>query len=171
MHDSSFRRMTKFREEFNAQIAPAAVIVEVGSAIIGNSPSYRTIFHDQSYVYIGLDVAPACGVHLVVKDPYNWSELDDGSVDLVISGQALEHVERPWLTMCVIARILKPGGLCCMIAPSKGREHKHPLDCYRFLPDGMRALAEYAGLEVLQCDVDEEPSSTWGDCCVVSRKP
>ncbi len=27
---------------------------------------------------------------------------------------------------------MKPGGICCIIAPNTSGEHKMPLDCYRF---------------------------------------
>ncbi|MEM1725222.1 MAG: methyltransferase domain-containing protein, partial [Thermoplasmata archaeon] len=42
----------------------------------------------------------------VVKDPYNWIEIEDSSVDVVISGQAFEHIEYPWLTIKEIYRVL-----------------------------------------------------------------
>ena len=33
-----------------------------------------------------------------------------------------------------IERVLKPSALCCIIAPSSGPEHKHPVDCLAFIP-------------------------------------
>jgi len=76
-----------------------------------------------------------------------------------------------------IARILKPGGLCCIIAPSGGPEHKYPVDCWRFFPDGLRALAHYVDLEVLEARRPEETkgldpaSDIWADTVLIARKP
>ena len=94
-----------------------------------------------------MDLSEGENVDLVLSDPYSWSEIRSSSVDVFVSGQAFEHIEFFWQTMLEIARALKPGGLCCIIAPSGGPEHKYPLDCWRFYPDGFRALARYAGLD------------------------
>ncbi len=52
-----------------------------------------------------------------------------------------EHTEFFWLTMREMKHALKPGGLCCIIAPSAGPEHQYPVDCWRVYPDGLRAAA------------------------------
>ena len=71
-----------------------------------------------------------------------------------------------------IARALKPGGLCCILAPSAAPEHRHPVDCWRFYPDGFMALAHYAGLEVLEVRTDWEAEDRWfADTLLIARKP
>jgi hypothetical protein len=42
---------------------------------------------------------------------------------------------------------IEPGGIVCIIAPHTWPEHKHPIDTYRYYPDGMRDLFDYAGIE------------------------
>ena len=79
----------------------------------------------------------------------DWPELKSRSVDVLVSGQTFEHTEFFWETIMEIYPVLKPGGLCCIIAPATGNEHRFPLDCWRIFADGFRALARYAGLEVL----------------------
>lgn len=116
-------------------------------------------------------------VDIVLKNVYNWKEIKTGSFDVVITGQAFEHIEYFWVTMLEIARILKDGGLCCIIAPSSGFEHKHPVDCWRFYSDGMETLSKYADLELLeaytQWDEIEYPDyePLWKDSVLISRKP
>jgi SAM-dependent methyltransferase len=90
-------------------------------------------------------------VDIIVKDVYNWKEIKSNYFEVVITGQTLEHIKYPWFTMCEISRILKYDGLCCIIVPSSGPEHRYPIDCYRFFPDGLKALAEYANLDVIEC--------------------
>ena len=85
--------------------------------------------------YSGLDVEKGPNVDIVVENPYDW-EIPDSSYDVVISGQAFEHIEFFWLTFLEMARVLKPQGLIILIAPSRGPQHRYPVDCWRFYPDG-----------------------------------
>lgn len=90
------------------------------------------------------------------------------SVGLVISRQAFEHAEYFWLIWMEMLRILKPGGMVFLIAPSRGAEHRYSQDCWRFYPDGFRALARFSNCELLEVGTDWEqpppdPGSDWGD--------
>jgi SAM-dependent methyltransferase len=67
-----------------------------------------------------------------------------------------------------IARVVKKDGLVCIIVPSQGFEHKFPLDCFRYLPDGGKALFEYAGLEVIECYRNN--SLPWRDLIIIGKK-
>ncbi|OAQ20311.1 class I SAM-dependent methyltransferase [Thermosulfurimonas dismutans] len=133
-------------------------------------PTYRAFFERPSWKYFGLDVEAGNNVDIMVEDPYNWKEIEDGFADVVISGQAFEHIEFPWLTIKEIYRILKPSGLCCLIVPSSGPEHKYPYDCWRFYPDGMKALAKWAGFEVVEVFTDWG-LGPWQDTFAVFQKP
>jgi SAM-dependent methyltransferase len=93
-----------------------------------------------------------------------------------ISGQAFEHTEYLWLTMMEVERVLKPTGLACIITPSAGPEHRYPVDCWRIYPDGMRALAKFAGLETIDVLTEWNPqdyaddSYNWKDSRLLARK-
>ncbi len=69
-----------------------------------------------------------------------------------------------------IVRVLKYDGLIFLIAPSRGPIHRHPVDCWRFYPDGYRALAKYGRLELLEVSTDLEGEDMWGDTVGVFRK-
>jgi len=140
--------------------------------------SYKPCFDRVNWKYLGLDMAPGKNVDIVLHNPYHWKEIKSRSVDVIVSGQAFEHIEFFWATMMEIARILKPDGLVCIIAPSGGFEHKYPIDCWRFYPDGFKALARYANLEVLEAFTqwDEDPiykddSNFWHDSVLICKKP
>lgn len=158
MHKSSYSTMARLR----ACIAPGARVLDVGGAVVNGS--YRTLFADCKYT--SLDFAGA-DVNVV---GYDWP-LDDESFDAVISGQALEHDGMFWRTMTNIARVLKPGGYAILIVPSSGEVHRFPVDCYRFLPDSMAALAEWSGLELVATHWDNPPSNQWRDLAAVFRRP
>ena len=91
--------------------------------------SYRSIFDRPPWQYVGVDIVPGKNVDVFVRDAYRWRELKANSVDVLISGQTFEHTEFFWETAEEIARILKPNGLCCVIASRTGPVHRYPLDC------------------------------------------
>lgn len=68
------------------------------------------------------------------------------------------------------------GVLCCILAPSSGHEHRYPVDCWRFFPDGFRALANFSGLEILESfhcwDREDIPieENEWKDTVGIFRK-
>jgi SAM-dependent methyltransferase len=151
-------------------------VLDVGSMDVNGS--YKRFFETEGWRYTGADLAPGNNVDVVLATPYCWKELSARSQDVVISGQAFEHIEFFWQTMLEIERVLKPGGLACILAPSRGYEHRYPVDCWRFYRDGMTALARFAELELLSAQTQWEErgytvddSDAWGDTMGVMRKP
>ncbi|OPX83690.1 MAG: Mycinamicin VI 2''-O-methyltransferase [Pelotomaculum sp. PtaB.Bin104] len=148
MHPSSRENMRRFVEKY---VREGTKLLDVGSREIEGQfeSSYRSLFDGMNIKYMGCDMVPGENVNIVLEKPYVWKEIKPNSFDYVISGQMLEHVGFPWLTFLEIHRVLRPGGICCIIAPSAGYMHNYPLDCYRYYPDGMVALAHTAHLKVL----------------------
>ena len=66
--------------------------------------------------------------------------------DVVISGQVMEHVNRPWEWLKNLGKYYTK--YICIIAPHTWKEHRHPIDTYRYFPDGMKDLFEYAGIKI-----------------------
>ena len=172
MHKSSKRIMSGFLNKYLP--AESVKILDVGSYSVCGS--YKDLMRPE-WEYIGLDVMPGPNVDVVPDDPYEWTEIQPSSFDVVISGQAFEHIEFPWETVEQIDRVLKHDGLVCIIAPSAGNEHRYPVDCYRYYPDGFRALAKWVGWEVIDCyferDINKYPQldKNWQDCVLIARKP
>jgi SAM-dependent methyltransferase len=163
MHASSYQLMGRFLET----IGPDDKVLDVGSYAV-QGQTYRDLVRPGNYT--GLDVTEGPNVDIVVKDPYSWAEIPVWTYDVVISGQALEHVEFPWLTVQEMNRALKPGGRVCIIAPSAGKEHRYPLDCYRYYPDGLAALAKWAGWRVDEVRRYPELNKQWQDCILIATK-
>lgn len=151
--------------------AQALRVIDIGSYDVNGS--YRTLFDAPGWQYTGIDLEAGPGVDVVLTSPYRLP-FGDASVDLVISGQAFEHVEFFWMTWLEMVRVLKPGGRIFLIAPSRGPEHRYPQDCWRFYPDGYRALAKFGRCELVEVSTDWEPhpdpgSGPWGDTVGVFR--
>lgn len=133
-------------------------VLDVGSYNVNGC--YRTLFNGTQVQYQGLDMVPGPNVDIVPKDPYAWAEISDNSYDFVISGNAFEHIEYPWLTIKEIARVLRPKGFVCILTPFAYKEHKYPTDCYRYFSDGFIALAKWADLNVIEATVGGVPQGT-----------
>lgn len=149
MHVESLMHMVRF---FYKYIEVGDRVLDVGSQsqFVGARKSYKSLLDALADIeYEGLDIVPGPNVDIVVKDPYDWNEIESDTYDIVISGQTFEHIEFFWLTFKEMARVLKSGGYICLIVPSHCKQHRYPVDCWRFLPDGMKALAKYAGLKIL----------------------
>lgn len=174
MHLSSLINMERFRDKYlSERIGHKLDILDLGSTEMG--ACYKPIFQKPGWNYVGVDLSPGPNVDLVLQRPYDWREVPSASVDLVISGQVLEHVEFFWITALEISRVLRPGGMACLIAPSSGPEHRYPVDCWRFYPDGMRAFAKFARMDCLEVYTNWENSGDpgsdfWHDTVLVARK-
>jgi SAM-dependent methyltransferase len=172
MHDSSYEKMAAFVSiHLDASRGHPLEILDFGSQTVDDQPrSYRDLFDDPAWSYRGLDIEAGQNVDVVVGDAYDWAEIGSDSVDLIVSGQAFEHVEYFWASMFEIVRALKPGGLAVIIAPSNGVEHRYPVDCWRFYQDGFSALARHVGCEVVDVFTDWN-RAVWADSILVARKP
>lgn len=176
MHKTSFENMRLFVENYlQDKHGKELKIVDLGSTDVNGS--YKELFDDPKWAYTGVDIEAGKNVDIVIKDIYDWKEIESDSVDVMVSGQTFEHIEYIWKTIEEIKRILKSGGIGCLIAPSSGPEHKYPVDCWRILPDGFRALAKYVDLEVVdvQMTTDEFTAklgeeNIWHDVVFIFRK-
>jgi len=168
--------MAEFVNKFLKQrINDPLIILDLGSQDINGT--YKPLFSSTTWKYLGVDMTNGKNVDIVITNPYSWNNIRSNYADVLVSGQTFEHIEYIWLTMKEISRVLKPGGLCCIIAPSNGIEHKYPTDCWRIYPDGFRALAKYADLETIEVFTQWENynypdgSDMWHDCVLICRKP
>lgn len=142
MHKSSMLRMKSFVETY-VEGGAGKRVLDVGSFNVNGC--YKELFSNTGMDYIGLDIEKGSNVDVVMDDSYHWNSLEDESFDYIISGQAFEHIEYPWLTMREIYKKLKIDGIVCIIAPNGLSEHRFPVDCYRYYSDGMSALAKWGG--------------------------
>lgn len=178
MHLSSYKKM-EYMVRFYETYFPAAdgviKVFDIGSYDKGGT--YRGIFDDSRYCYTGMDIHAGPNVDFVPDDIYDWKEIADATIDVVISGQAFEYIEYPWLTMKEVARILKPSGFCFIIVPS-AIHYGAPGDGCRYYSDGLSALATWVDLKVHHTSVGGVPQtdaitdwiSEYNDTCLAAQK-
>ena len=85
-----------------------------------------------------------------LQDPYKFP-MADGQYDVVLSGQVIEHVQKPWLWLGELKRVIRSNGLIITINPVSWPYHEAPIDCWRIYPSGIEGLAEEHGLSVECC--------------------
>jgi SAM-dependent methyltransferase len=171
MHLSSFEHMTDLVGRHLDPVR-AISVVDIGSYDVNGT--YRPLFSRPGWSYTGVDLEQGPGVDVVLTSPYRLP-MRSNSVDVIVSGQAFEHVEFFWLSFMEMLRVLRPGGMIFLIAPSRGPEHRYPQDCWRFYPDGYRALAKFGACDLVEVTTDWGPhadadSAQWGDTVGVFRK-
>ena len=90
---------------------------------------------------------------------------NEGSFDVVICEQVIEHVIDPFLAVRNLRALTRPQGHVIVSTPFLIRVHELPAygmrDYWRFTPNGMRRLLESAGLTV-------EEIGSWGNRRVVA---
>ncbi len=173
MHRNSLKIMSRLLDKY---APPSGLCVDVGSQDINGT--YRPLVEGRGLKYLGIDIAAGPNVDLVLPVSIDEKSLSawgsalpyHGQPSLVISGQCLEHTTRPWEWIKHLTLALMPGVPLILIAPAMWPQHRYPLDCWRILPDGMQALMEWAGLEVLEVGMDDPTGrKTHVDCWGVGR--
>lgn len=135
--------MEYFRDKYLMNMKGCSIL-DVGSRNVlpETQLTYRYIFEDD-FEYIGMDVEPGNNVDII-----GFNNLKGRLFDVIISGQTLEHVNRPWDWLKNLVPYYKK--YICIIAPHTFKEHRFPIDTYRYLPDGMRDLFDYAGIKEIE---------------------
>lgn len=147
MHATSNDLMRNFVAEHLAG-RESLSIADVGSFNVNGS--YKPLFDKPGWRYTGFDLSEGPNVDHVIDCERAIPAEHRERFDVVISGQTMEHVRRPWLWMSGVSHLAKPGGLVFVIAPNTFAFHEYPIDCWRVWADGMRAVMEDAGLTVLK---------------------
>ncbi|MFE6027610.1 methyltransferase domain-containing protein [Streptomyces niveus] len=183
MHRSAYEQMELCVKEYMPTTGRHRV-VDLGSRISPKqSLTHRGLLGGRDVEYIGVDVLDGPNVDIVMPAPYRIP-VRSRTADFVMSGQAFEHIPFFWASMMEIARVLRPGGLAFVTAPSRGHVHDAQ-DCWRYYPDGFRAMAAFTGLELAEAYTDFPPlkgirfdyaaidgkRAYWGDSVGVFRRP
>ena len=137
-----------FQKHALAYFRPGLRVLEIGPD--GFPSTYQSLVTGQSAPWDTIDLYrhPKLTYTATAENTF---PIPDNTYDLVVSGQVIEHVRKPWVWMKEVARICKVGGVVVTVNPVSWPYHEAPVDCWRMFPEGMRALYDDAGLEVLLC--------------------
>jgi SAM-dependent methyltransferase len=151
----SLRRFTEeFRHErgpildFIIEVAAAtpadARVLDLGS---GNAP-YRELFaHTRYTTNDWSDSLHPGATRADIIASADSLPVPDGSFDLVICTQVLEHVPEPSAVLAEAIRVLAPGARLALTVPLLWELHEVPHDYYRYTDAGVRHLLTKVGFE------------------------
>ena len=137
-------------------------------------------FKDVYKHYYVADINEGPGVTHIMPEQYKLP-FADNSIDLVVSGQTLEHVRNPFKMMTEIKRIIKPNRYMIIIAPSTGPNHDD-IDCWRFMANSFESIAQECNIKFIEswitndavCDKKsyrfESRRNIWSDHTFIGQK-
>jgi predicted SAM-dependent methyltransferase len=183
VHRSAFAHMALCVERYLRPDRRYRVLDFGSGRSAGQKQTHRDLLGGYDCQIMGVDIRDRDNVDIVMRQPYRVP-LRSNSVDLIFAGQVFEHVAFFWVSFMELARVLKPSGYIFMTVPSRGHVHSFE-DCWRYYPDGMRALAAFAHLELREVHTDFPPAENgrhvyakidnqnyyWGDTVGVFQKP
>ena len=110
------KSIRRFAEIVSRTLPVLDPVYEFGSFQVSgneNVGNIRPFF--QQFEYHGCDIVLGPGVDEIMDIQH--IELPDETVGTVLCFETLEHVERPWVAMQEVYRVLKPGGMAVVSAP------------------------------------------------------
>jgi hypothetical protein len=140
----------------NKYVVPPTTVYDIGSFDVNGS--YKELVNSLGHAYVGVDIEPGPNVDTVIPELGPWNLKP---TPLIISGSCLEHVKQPWEWIKEARKACSD--MIIIIAPFTWVVHKHPVDCWRFLPDGMESLLAYGGFQPIASDIVET------DCYCVGK--
>lgn len=122
-------------------------VADIGSQDVNGTPR-PVVLPLKPAAYVGVDSAPGPGVDVVCDAEALKEKFGDGSFDVVISTEMLEHVEDWRPVVRQLKAIVKPGGLLLVTTRSPGFPyHPYPIDVWRYTLADFRAI--FQDMEIL----------------------
>ena len=123
-------------------LGPGSRVLDFGCA---DRPYWR--FFGPDIEVVGADLPGNTEASVEIR-PDGTLPLADGSFDLVLSTQVLEHVEDPSVYLHECWRVLRPGGQLVVTTHGYFQFHPDPVDYWRWTGQGLRKLIETKGFTV-----------------------
>lgn len=118
---------------------------------------YKEVIKQKTSEYVAFDMKQGPNID-VVGDALNLP-FPDESFDTIVSTQVLEHVEKPWVMVKEIHRVLKNGGSCILTAPFLEPYHADPADYFRYTVEGAKSLFRNEGFQIIESGSYGKPFS------------
>jgi SAM-dependent methyltransferase len=128
------RKITRPRlRAFLTQYANKGKTLDIGC---GNDP-YSDLFPNRTT----LDVEARDGVAVdIIADAHDLSQIENGSFDVILCAEVLEHLHSPHLAIAEFERVLKTGGMLLLSTRFIFPLHDVPGDYFRYTKYGLRHL-------------------------------
>lgn len=149
------RRINPLEAGIEDFVMEAARETGAGSRVLdagAGESRFAHFFQGRSYIAIDAGVGDSAWdyTRLHVVGDLQRLPFRQGSFEVVVNTQVLEHVEEPARVLREISRVLRDGGMLYMTAPQGWHEHQQPHDFFRFTSFALTGLLRDAGLDVLE---------------------
>jgi SAM-dependent methyltransferase len=143
MHQNSIDLFKKYALEYFEENMK---VLEIGPNKIPSD--YRKIVPEKNIEWDTIDIIKKKELTYISLDEYTFP-IESNYYNIVLSGQVIEHVRKPWIWIKELSRVCKKGGFIITINPVSWPYHKEPYDCWRIYPEGMKALYNSAGIKLI----------------------
>jgi len=142
MHTNS---LLAFQEHILPLVKSGMAVLELGPG--RGRPPFKREAYRKGATYSACEITNRSYCKVKMLDG-NRIDVPDGSYDVVLSANVLEHVKEPWLWFPEQARVCRPGGYVAVVSPVSWEQHtpNNTTDSWRILPDGIRTLFTLSGL-------------------------
>jgi len=138
-------RVEKFIREASSLHNKANLkILDIGA----ESRPYEKYFDQAEYIAQDIQQNSTNTIDIIGDINEGLPKILDGSFDVIICSQVLEHLKRPHVAFSEFFRILKPEGRLYLTTHLVFEEHMIPHDYFRFTRYGLRWLGESSGFSV-----------------------
>jgi SAM-dependent methyltransferase len=128
-------------QEYLKKIPEGKKILDIGC---GTKPYQK--FVNSNVEYIGVDIDVANKDVDIYSSAYNI-DIEECSIDYVVSFQVLEHLEEPLKMLEEAYRVLKEEGEIYLTVPMSEHLHEEPYDFFRYTEHGLIYLLKKAGFK------------------------
>lgn len=112
----------------------------------GSKPYKETIL-SYNFEYLGADLASIEGIDVAISES-GILDLEDASVDVVLSSQVLEHIYDFDIYLRECNRVLKPNGQLILSTHGHWQFHPDPNDYWRWTSQGLKMVIERNNFEI-----------------------
>lgn len=152
LHDAGYREVVA--------ALPRGTILDIGCGV--GEETVRLAGDGRNVIGVDYDpetaaMARARGVGALCADG-SVLPLATGTVDAVCSSHIIEHFVDPSGHVAEMARVLKPGGVACVVTPNEPADFENPFHVHLFRPESLRELLSryFEDVEIRGLDGDEE---------------
>lgn len=135
-----------------AELSQSDILHASGSMLdygCGERP-YQDLFAPRFSPIVGADFQGNTNADCLVGPQGQLDSIADGTFDVVLSTQVLEHVEDPRAYLREAYRVLKAGGVLIVSTHGMYRYHPDPVDYWRWTRTGLELEIARVGFQVLR---------------------
>ena len=128
------------------QVSRVPLVLLCGAKHWEGSPAIPNEAYYQRANWVTTDMLPGPEVDICCDLQTLWQTHEHNYFDGIFCPSVLEHIERPWVAMHSMGKLLKPGGVLFVQTHQTFPLHNYPNDYFRFSIDAMKTLCFDTGL-------------------------